>query len=234
MIRFQVFTLFPELFTPFLSETIIGRAIEEEKLEVGLNNYRDFGIGKHRKVDAPPFGGGAGMVLRPEPITESLQATEAKIEEKMRRILICPQGAPFDQKKAVELSLEKRPIALICGRFEGFDERIRSNVDEEISLGDFVLLGGEIPAMAIIEATSRLCPGVVGNQDSVEEESFSAPLLEYAQYTKPLSFDGEEVPEILRSGNHGAIAKWRAESALERTKKRRPDLYRLYKNSKKD
>lgn len=234
MIRYQVFTLFPEILSSFAEETLIKRGIEDGKIGLELVNYRDWGLGKHKKVDAPPYGGGAGMVIRPEPIVSALRDTEERLGERIHKILITPQGRPLTQRRADELSRLESPIGLICGRFEGFDERIRSYVDEEISLGDFILLGGEVAAMAIIEATSRLSHEVIGNQESTEEESFSTDLLEYAQYTKPVEFEGAEVPEVLRSGNHQKIAQWRLENAENRTRQRRPDLYALYKAKKKE
>ena len=180
-------------------------------------------------MDDAPYGGGAGMVLRPEPVIKALEECERMTPSgKMNKILISPQGFRFTQNKAEKLSRSNLPIALICGRFEGFDERIRSYIDEEISIGDYILLGGEIAAMVIIEAVSRLVPGVVGNHESLNSESFSGGLLEYAQYTKPMAFRGQKVPEILLSGNHRKIAEWRKESALAKTKIRRFDLLTQY------
>ncbi len=186
-------------------------------------------MGKHRKVDETPYGGGAGMVLRPEPIVRALEESERSAPcGKMHKVLMSPQGERFTQDKAERLSRSDLPIAFICGRFEGFDERVRSHVDEEISIGDYILLGGETAAMAIVEAVGRLLPGVVGNSDSLCAESFGGDLLEYAQYTKPAEFRGQRVPEVLISGNHREIAKWRKKSALAKTEARRADLLNRY------
>lgn len=213
------------MFLSFLSQGLIAKAIEEELIGVELIDFRKYGIGKHRKVDAPPYGGGAGMVLRPEPIIDALEDLDSKCQGKpCYRVLVSPQGDRFHQKRAMALSRESDPIALICGRFEGFDERIRQYVDEEISLGDFILMGGEIAAMAIVESVGRLVPGVIGNRDSLTHESFSQGMLEYAQYTKPVVFRGDAVPEVLTSGNHQAIEAWRRKNAADKTRQRRSDL----------
>lgn len=225
-ISFKILTIYPELFSSFLSHGLIGKAVDEKILNVELIDFRKYGIGKHRKVDAPPYGGGAGMVLRPEPIFSTLAELEKENSQTgIHKILISPQGKLFNQNKAWELSKIEQPIALICGRFEGFDERIRSFADEEISIGDFVMMGGELVAMAIVESVGRLVPQVIGNQDSLDSESFSHGLLEYAQYTRPENFEGMSVPNVLRSGNHQEIAKWRTENAISKTRKNRPDLY---------
>lgn len=222
----NVLTLFPEMFSSFLENGIISRAIKSKLLDIELINFRDYGFGRHRHVDDTPYGGGAGMVLRPEPIANAIQACEENTpNQKVHKILITPQGMPFRQERARQLSQLDGPLLFICGRYEGFDERIRDLVDEELSIGDVVLLGGEVPAMMMIEAISRLKPGVIGNQESLDHESFGAGLLEYAQYTKPPEFMGNHVPEVLLSGNHQKIAEWRKQSALEKTQKRRPDLY---------
>jgi tRNA (guanine37-N1)-methyltransferase len=234
-VQFQVLTVYPDIFSSFLSEGLICRAIENERLKVDLYNFRQNGIGKHAKVDASPYGGGAGMVLRPEPIFETLEQCKKESDfESNHKILISPQGRVFDQKKAVELSQCRKPIVLICGRFEGFDERIRSFVDEELSLGDFVLMGGEVAAMAIVESVSRLIPGVIGNEDSLTCESFSDHLLEYSQYTKPLTYQGLRVPEVLTSGNHKKIEDWRNDDAIKKTKERRPDLFCRFSKNKEN
>ena len=232
MLQFSIFTLFPGLFGPFLEEGILGKAQKTGLVQVRLINYRDHGLGKHKKVDDTPFGGGAGMVLRPEPIVEAIRQEEKDLGKRLRRILITPQGQRLNQKMAQELAQETSPLGLIAGRYEGFDERIRDYVDEEISLGDFVLLGGEVPIMALIEAVSRLVPEVIGNQESLADESFNAGLLEYPQYTKPLVFEGKEVPPILTSGHHQKISDWRRQQAEEKTRLRRPDLYRLFEKPK--
>lgn len=228
MKRFEVLTLFPELLEPFMATGLIGKAVEEKLLQVLPVNFRDHGIGRHRKVDDLPYGGGAGMVLRPEPLFGAVRERDkahARAGRRTRKILLTPQGRPFNQKLARELAGREEVALLICGRYEGFDERIRQGLaDEEISLGDFILMGGEIAAMAIIEAVARLLPGVLGNPESTLEESFAGERLEYPQYTRPPEFEGMEVPELLLSGHHGDIARWRAEMAQRRTKSRRPDL----------
>ena len=227
MLHFEVLTLFPEIFSSFLEESLIKRAIGQRHLQVDLVNYRKHGHGKHLQVDDTPYGGGPGMLLRVEPIAETLVEQKyfhhaAGLET--HTVLLTPQGQPFTQAKAKQLSRCKAVLTLICGRYEGFDERIRSLVDEEISGGDFICLGGEVIAMTMIETISRLVPNILGNQESAKKESFSQSLLEYPQYTRPASYQGMDVPEELISGNHKKIAEWREEQALLRTKKRRPDL----------
>ena len=227
MLRFDVLTLFPEIFSGFLTESLIGRAIEGNLLEVELINFREYGLGRHKQVDDEPYGGGPGMVLRVEPITRALEARwehhQAR-NTKARIVLLSPQGTPFAQETARGWSRCDEALILICGRYEGFDERIRSLVDEEISGGDFVSLGGEVVAMTVIETVSRLIPRMLGNPDSPGKESFSGNLLEYPQYTRPAEFQGMKVPEALLSGNHGQIEEWRQTQALQRTRERRPDL----------
>jgi tRNA (guanine37-N1)-methyltransferase len=196
-----------------------------------LRSPRDFGLGKHKSVDDTPYGGGSGMVMRVDVLVATMEALDAdrgaegvENRAKARRILLTPQGRPFDQRAAARLAAEPA-LMLVCGRYEGFDERVRSFVDEEISLGDFVMTGGEVAAMAVIEATVRLLPGVLGNAESTHEESHGEEgLLEYPQYTRPADFRGQTVPDVLTSGNHAEIAKWRRAEALARTKLRRPDL----------
>lgn len=225
-----VVTLFPELFEPYLSTSIVGRAVESGAVRVALHQLRAFGLGKHQSVDDTPYGGGSGMVMRVEPIALCLESIDREQAERgaprPHRILLTPQGRPFRQARAMELS-ELPSVALVCGRYEGFDERVRSLVDEEISLGDFVMTGGEVAAMAIIDACVRLLPGVLGNDQSAACESHDprlGGLLEYPQYTRPVEFRGMEVPAVLREGNHAAIAAWRRARAIERTRQRRPDL----------
>ena len=227
MLRFEVLTLFPEIFSSFLDESLIKRAIEKGLLSVSLVNFRKHGLGKNLQVDDSPYGGGPGMILRIEPVARTLEEQKKFYHSQGREthtILVSPQGQPFTQKKAKELSQNNSVLTLVCGRYEGFDERIRSLVDEEISGGDFICMGGEVISMAIIESVSRLLPGFLGNQESSEQESFSQSLLEYPQYTRPASYAGMDVPEELLSGNHKKIAQWRQQHALSRTKKRRPDL----------
>lgn len=226
--RVDLVTLFPELFDTFLATSFVGKAVKSGQLAVRAHSPREHGLGKHRSVDDTPYGGGSGMVMRVDVMVAAMEALDAldPALPKAHRILMTPQGQRFDQKVADRLS-QLPAIMLICGRYEGFDERTRSFVDEELSLGDFVMTGGEVAAMAMIEATIRLVPGVLGNHDSVREESHSGEgLLEYPQYTRPVEFRGHAVPEVLAGGNHAEIAKWRAAQSIERTKTRRPDLIR--------
>ena len=227
MLRFDVLTLFSDIFSSFLEESLIKQAIEKKYLNVSLVNFRKHGHGKHLKVDDTPYGGGPGMVLRVEPIAKTLKEQKEyhrSCGRETHTILVTPQGRPFSQDKARELSRKKAVLTLICGRYEGFDERLRCLVDEEISGGDFVCMGGEVIAMTMIESISRLVPDILGNQESTEYESFTVPLLEFPQYTRPACYEGMEVPEELMSGNHKIISQWREKQALERTKHRRPDL----------
>jgi tRNA (guanine37-N1)-methyltransferase len=227
MKRFDVLTLFPQLFGPFLTEGLMGKAIRGGLLDVALVDYRAHGLGRHRQVDDVPYGGGAGMVLRPEPLFAAVQArreAHGALGRRTRVLLLTPQGRPFRQADAAALAERDEALILVCGRYEGFDERIRTLADDEVSIGDFVCLGGEVPAMAVMEAVVRLLPGVLGNPASSQEESFAAERLEYPQYTRPPEFQGLPVPEVLLSGHHGEIARWRAAQARERTERRRPDL----------
>ncbi|KPK49633.1 MAG: tRNA (guanine-N1)-methyltransferase [Myxococcales bacterium SG8_38_1] len=221
--RFEVVTLFPELFE-VLNHGLLGKAREAGRVDVHTITPRRFTTDRHRTVDDAPYGGGSGMVLMPGPIAEALDhLDEAREGRVSHRVLLTPQGERFTQAHARRFS-ELDSLTLVCGRYEGFDERIRPLVDEEVSLGDFVLLGGEVAALAVLEATARLLPGVLGNEASAADESHAEGLLEYPQYTRPEEFRGETVPEILRSGNHGAIARWRRKESLRRTLERRPDL----------
>ncbi len=223
--HFSVVTLFPDLFEPFLTLGILGRAHREGgAVSTRLWDPRSFTKDSHRTVDDTPYGGGSGMVLMPGPVVSAIRAANDATEAKSLRVLLTPQGKVFQQSTAERWS--KLPaITLVCGRYEGFDERIRSHVDEEVSMGDFVLLGGEVAAMAMMEATARLCPGVIGNSKSLEDESHQRGLLEYPQYTRPTTFEGQSVPEVLLSGDHGKIRQWREDRARERTRERRPDLF---------
>lgn len=224
--RIQVVTLFPELFAPFVETSFVKKAVERGVLDVRFEQMRDHGLGKHRSVDDTPYGGGAGMVLRVDCVAAAIEAAEGA--DRSHRVLLTPQGRPFTQRAAREL-VARPAVTLVCGRYEGFDERVRGLVDEEISLGDFVLAGGEIAAMAVIEACIRLLPGVLGNEESAQLESFAEDnegLLEYPQYTRPATFRGEGVPEVLTSGDHAKIERWRREKAMERTLARRPELVR--------
>lgn len=222
--RIDILTLFPEMFESPLSHSILKRAVEKGLVEICLTNIRDFSTDSYRKVDDKPYGGGAGMVMMAGPVFDCFEHVKKLVSQKGRVILLTPQGQKFDQAKAVELSKEDRLI-LISGRYEGFDERIRVGLGaEQVSIGDFVLSGGELAAMVVIDGVVRLLEGVLGDDDSAKYDSFSDGLLEYPQYTRPEEFRGMKVPEILLSGDHAKIAKWRSEQALERTKKWRPDL----------
>ncbi len=212
-IIFEVLTLFPNLFKGFLDEGLLGKAVEKGLIEVNLHNFRKHGIGPHLKVDDEPYGGGPGMLLRVEPVVAAIEERKQHFTEQGLQnhvILLSPEGHKFDQEKADELARAGRVLTLVCGRYEGFDRRIYHWADEIISGGDFVSLGGETIAMTIIEATSRLIDGVIGNKTSLQEESCSGTLLaEYPQYTRPPSFRGQSVPEVLLSGNHQLIKEWR-------------------------
>lgn len=225
MMRIDVLTLFPEMFESPLSHSILKRAQQRDIVQIVLSNIRQFATDAYRKVDDKPYGGGAGMVMMCPPVFACVEHVRAEAPEPGRVILLTPQGAPLTQAKVVELSREPRLI-LIAGRYEGFDERIREGLDaEEISIGDYVLSGGELAAMVVIDAVVRLLDGALGDEDSAAQDSFSDGLLEYPHYTRPEVFRGMRVPEILLSGDHGKIAQWRMEQSLRRTQQRRPDLY---------
>lgn len=222
-----VVTLFPELFGAFLETSFVGRAVKAGQLTVHLEDLREHGLGKHRSVDDTPYGGGSGMVIRCDCVVSAMESAERHLGiSRSHRVLMTPQGVPFSQPLASDMA-ERSHVTLVCGRYEGFDERVRDFVDAEISVGDFVLTGGEVPAMAIVEATIRLIPGVLGNEESHREESFSEAcggMLEYPQYTRPASYRGAEVPAVLTSGDHGAIDAFRRGEAERRTGVRRPEL----------
>ncbi len=218
MYAFHVITLFPEVFAGFAEASLLGKARAAGLLSIGFTDPRGFTRDRHRTVDDAPFGGGSGMVMKAEPIKGALESLP-----RLRSVLLTPQGRPLTQADAIRFA-DLEGLILMCGRYEGVDERIRPLFDEELSLGDFVLNGGEVAAMAVIEAVARLLPGVLGNSDSVREESFAAGLLEYPQYTRPEVLDGVRVPAVLVSGDHGRVARWRRGQALLRTMRRRPDL----------
>ncbi|HTM44983.1 MAG TPA: tRNA (guanosine(37)-N1)-methyltransferase TrmD [Polyangiaceae bacterium] len=236
MQRIAVITLFPELFEAFGSTSLVGRAMEAGLLSLHLEALRPYGLGKHLSVDDTPYGGGSGMLMRVDCLVAALEAVDAQFvsEGPFHRVLVTPQGAPFKQSAALALSQKPR-IVYVCGRYEGFDERVRQFVHQEISLGDFVLTGGEVAAMAMIEASARLIPGVLGNESSACEESFSEAQqggLEYPQYTRPVEFRGLGVPEVLKSGDHAKIAEYRRMQAAERTAVRRADLVSVQSKGK--
>lgn len=221
--QFEVVSLFPELFD-VLRHGLLGKAREAGHVEVRTVTPRRFTTDRHRTVDDAPYGGGSGMVLMPGPIADALDFLDVEREGRpTRRVLLTPQGTPFTQTHARRFS-ELACVTLVCGRYEGFDDRIRQLVDEEASLGDFVMLGGEVAALAVIESTTRLLPGVLGNAQSAADESHAEGLLEYPQYTRPEEFRGLTVPDVLRSGHHAAIARWRRKESLRRTLERRPEL----------
>jgi len=230
-LRFDIVSIFPGMFESPVGDSIIQRAREEGLLDLRVHDLRDYSLNKHRKVDDTPFGGGVGMVMNVEPIARVVAAIKKEVPE-TRTILLSPGGRPFDQEKAWELS-RLPSLTLICGRYEGIDERVRLHfVDEEISIGDYILTGGEIPAMVLVEAISRLVPGVLGDPESIVEESFAGDLLEYPQYTRPRDYQGFKVPEILVSGDHKKIRDWQKAEALKKTARVRPDL--LKKNKRQD
>ncbi|SHH60209.1 tRNA (guanosine(37)-N1)-methyltransferase TrmD [Desulfosporosinus lacus] len=222
MIKITVLSLFPEMFVP-LHESILKRAQEAGLMEINLVNFRDYAASKHKNVDDVPYGGGAGMLLKPEPIFAAIRDLPQTCNQR-RLILMSPQGQVFHQEKAKQWSAHKE-LVFICGHYEGFDERVRELADEEVSLGDYVLTGGELAAMVMIDAVARLIPGVLGEVVSAEEDSHSiGGLLEYPQYTRPAEFEGRKVPEVLLSGHHAQIKRWRRKESLRRTFLRRPDL----------
>lgn len=221
-VRFDVLTLFPDLFSGYLGQSVLKRAIDAGLVEIHRHNIRDWASGPHRQVDDRPFGGGAGMVLMPEPVVECVEAVQA-LQEPGHLVMLSPQGKRLDQALVEKLAGHRR-LLLLCGRYEGFDERIVDILrPEEISIGDYILNGGEVAAMVVIDAVVRLVPGVLGDEDSNRFDSFSGQgrMLEHAQYTRPRVFRGHTVPDVLLSGDHGAIAKWRQEDSLRRTQARR-------------
>ncbi|ASF39443.1 tRNA (guanosine(37)-N1)-methyltransferase TrmD [Halobacillus halophilus] len=220
----DILTLFPEMFEGVLNTSIMKRAQDREAFSYQYVNFREFTVNKHNKVDDYPYGGGAGLVLTPQPVFDAVNHIKANVSNKPRVILMCPQGEPFSQEKAEELS-EEEHLVFICGHYEGYDERIRKElVTDEISIGDYVLTGGELGAMVVMDSVVRLLPGVLGNEQSAPEDSFSNGLLEHPHYTRPADFRGEKVPEVLLSGNHAKIDEWRHYQSLRRTYERRPDL----------
>ncbi|GKV67776.1 tRNA (guanine-N(1)-)-methyltransferase [Sporosarcina sp. NCCP-2716] len=228
MMNVHVLSLFPEMFEGVFNTSMLKKAQENGAVELSVTDFRDYSENKHRKVDDYPYGGGAGMVLKPEPLFNAVQAVTGAAGKPPRVILMCPQGERFSQAKAEELAAEEQ-LVFICGHYEGYDERIREHlVTDELSIGDFVLTGGELAAMTMIDSVVRLLPGVLGNEASPVEDSFSTGLLEHPQYTRPAVYEGMAVPDVLLSGNHAEIEKWRTEQSLKRTLERRPDLLESY------
>ncbi len=220
----QVLTLFPEMFTGVFESSILGKAQQKQLVRLEAINFRAYATSKHQTVDDTPYGGGGGMVLKPEPIFAAVDDLTARSSHKPRVVLMCPQGAPFTQQKALEWT-EEQHLIFICGHYEGYDERIREHlVTDECSIGDYVLTGGELPAMVVIDSVVRLLPGVLGNQMSAHSDSFSDGLLEYPQYTRPQQYRGWPVPDILLSGHHEHVNRWRRQQSLLRTLERRPEL----------
>ncbi|MDD4899766.1 MAG: tRNA (guanosine(37)-N1)-methyltransferase TrmD [Candidatus Omnitrophica bacterium] len=234
--KIDIITIFPKMFGPVLNESIVKRAQEKKKVKIAVHDLRDYTLDKHRKVDDRPFGGGSGMVLTAEPIFRAVEKIKSQGRLSVRQagkatkphvVLLCPQGEKLTQKKAKTLAKRKHLI-LICGHYEGVDERVKENlVDEQVSIGDYVLTGGELAAMVLVDCLVRLVPGVLGDKNSLNFESFEGNLLEYPQYTRPANFRGMDVPEVLLSGNHQKIAAWRKKEAIKKTKKLRPDLLKL-------
>jgi len=230
-VRFDIVTLFPDCFTSVLSSGLLGKALAKQIAQVNLVNPRDFTTDKHRKVDDEPYGGGVGMLMKPEPIFSAVESLP--ILERREVILMSPQGQTINQPLLRELVSNYEQLVVICGHYEGVDDRVLHLVTREVSLGDFILTGGEIPAMALINGVVRLLPGTVAKTESLTAESFEEGLLDYPQYTRPANFRGWKVPDVLLSGNHAAIAQWRYEQQIKRTSDRRPDLLEKWQQEKK-
>ena len=228
--KINILTLFPEMFSIF-EHSIIGRARENKIIDMDVLNIRDFTVNKHRKVDDYPYGGGAGMVMAPQPLVDAIRHVKGNNNGKV--IFLGPRGKTFNQEMANELSKEEN-LTFVCGHYEGIDERVYKHIDMEISLGDFVLTGGEMAAIPVIDSVLRLIPGVLGKEESFMDESFYNGLLEYPQYTRPEEFEGDRVPDILLSGHHENIRKWRRLQSLQITKERRPDMYKKFTLTKED
>jgi len=225
-VTFDIVTIFPAMIQRALADGVVGRAIERGTLDVAIHDLRDFTTDRHRVVDDVPYGGGPGMVLKPEPIFRALEAIAAGrgvTQQAMWTVLTSPQGTRFTQADAVRLSRSAH-VVLLCGRYEGVDERVRARVDEEMSIGDYVLSGGELPALVLVDAVARHVPGVVGDDQSVADDSFSRGLLDFPHYTRPAEVESLRVPDVLLSGNHAEIRRWRKRESLSRTLERRPDL----------
>lgn len=231
--KFSVVTIFPEIFDAYLGSSIMKRALQSGIISVSVHNLRDYTTDRHKTVDDYPYGGGAGMVMKPEPFFRISEALWPEREGR-RIVLLGPKGRMFSQEVAAELSAEEREIIFFCGRYEAIDERVRMLADDEISIGDYILTGGELPSLVIIDAVARLIPGVLGDSRSSEDESFACGLLEYPHYTRPDNFRGMIVPEVLLSGNHAEILKWRKRKSLEITLEHRPELIKKYRLTAED
>ncbi|MGD0674780.1 MAG: tRNA (guanosine(37)-N1)-methyltransferase TrmD [Polyangiaceae bacterium] len=228
-LRFDIVTLFPQMFSGFLETSFVAHAIDAGAMSLRFRNPRDFGLGRHKSIDDTPYGGGSGMVMRVDVLVATMESLDADAPDgqRARRVLLTPQGKTIDQQSMQRFAASPA-LMLVCGRYEGFDDRVRAYVDEEVSLGDFVMTGGEVAAMAVMDACVRLLPGVLGNECSTVEESYSSEsggLLEYPQFTRPADFRGVRVPDVLQGGHHAEIAKWRFAQAAARTQERRPDLW---------
>lgn len=222
MLQFDIITIFPKSFAPIVNESILKRAQEKKKVKINIHDLRDYSGAKHRKVDDRPFGGGPGMVMTPQPIFDAVKKIKQKL--KSRVIIMSPSGKPLTQKLAKKLTAYKQ-LVFVCGHYEGIDERaVQFLADETISIGDYILTGGELPAMVLVDCVARLLPGVLGKKESLDSESFNDKLLEYPQYTRPANFRGMTVPNVLLSGHHKTINEWRLKESLRRTKQLRPDL----------
>lgn len=226
-IRFDIISIFPGMFDSPFRESLLSKAQEKGIVEIRTHDLREYTLDKHNRVDDTPYGGGVGMVMNIEPIDRALEAVK-KDRPRAYSILLSPGGYRFDQKKAWELS-RRDEIILVCGRYEGVDERVSELVDEQLSIGDYVMNGGEVPAMVVVETVARLVPGVIGDEQSLAEESFAGEILEHPQYTRPREYKGHVVPEVLLSGDHKKIEAWKRQAALEKTAKHRPDLHRRIK-----
>jgi tRNA (guanine37-N1)-methyltransferase len=230
----ELLTIFPDIFNAYLAEGMLKRALLKGLIEIGVHNLRDYAKDRHRTVDDYPYGGGSGMVMKPEPFFAAIEALNPDSSGR-RVIMLSPAGKKFDQDMAVELSQETRQLIFLCGRYEAIDERVKTALaDDELSIGDYVLTGGELPALVIIDAVARLIPGVLGDEHSAEVESFSWGILDYPHYTRPPVIKGLGVPEVLLSGNHKEIERWRRKEALRRTVQRRPDLLENFSLSEED
>jgi tRNA (guanine37-N1)-methyltransferase len=229
-VRFDIVTLFPDCFTSILNSGLLAKALAKQIAQVHLVNPRDFTTDKHHKVDDQPYGGGVGMLMKPEPIFAAVESLPILPHREV--ILMSPQGQPMNQPLLRELATNYDQLVVICGHYEGVDDRVLNLVNREISLGDFILTGGEIPAMVLINGVVRLLPGTVGKEESLKTESFEEYLLDFPQYTRPANFRGWQVPDVLLSGNHAAIARWRFQQQIERTASRRPDLLKLWEEEK--
>jgi tRNA (guanine37-N1)-methyltransferase len=230
----DILTIFPEIFHAYLAEGMLKRALQRGLIDINVHNLRDYTTDKHRTVDDYPYGGGSGMVMKPEPFFAAIETLNPDATNR-RVIMLSPAGDKFDQAMALELSKETKPLIFLCGRYEAVDERVRTRLaDDELSIGDYVLTGGELPALVIIDAVARLIPGVLGDEHSVDEESFSWGILDYPHYTRPPAFGGLTVPEVLLSGNHKNIQRWRRKEALRRTVLRRPDLLDKFSLTEED